>query len=274
LKKKNLSNFLSMPGDVLVLLLESDEIEVDSENTIFLTVLEWLQAGFNGIIGPNNNPRLVFVEALFSRIRFPRMRTYYLLDFINQIPVDLYPFKPLLKKQQNIALQYQLEPNRILRHYPQKSPYNIFKPRRPKKTKPKELKFECSFIYTDPNSLQNIKTKIYHGYKWTFSLKTEKIPNQTEPALYGSLECRLFTKESKFYLPVRVWGEFILQEKTNPLGPWVGLYEDNTPGKVKLLSSCNIGAEIIPISLSLGLLSEEEYEKFLQEGISMMEKDK
>jgi hypothetical protein len=265
LKKKNLTNFLGMPGDVLLLLLESDDIEVDSENTIFLTVLEWLKAG-STISGPN--PRLAFVEPLFNRIRFPRMRTYYLLDFINQIPLDLFPYKPLLKKQQNLALQYQLEPNRILRQHPQK-PFNIFKPRRHKKAKPYELKFACSFIHTSPNSLGS-KTKIYHGYKWTFSLKTENVPDQTEPALYGSLECRLFTGESKFYLPVRVWGEFTIQEKTNPLGPWVGLYEDSTPTKVKLLSSCNIGAEIVPISLSLGLLSEEEYEKLLQEGISVV----
>jgi len=250
------------------MLLESDDIEVDSENTIFLTVLEWLQAGS---IAPSfPNPRLSYVEQIFNRIRFPRMRTYYLLDFINQIPLDLIVFKHILKRHQNIALQFQLEPNRILRLYSQ-IPFNIFKPRQKTRKQYEYLKFNFSFNRTDLSSLQS-KTKIYHGYIWTFSLMTETVPGQEEPALYGILQCRLFIGESKYYLPVRVWGEFWVQDKTNPLGPWVGLYEDNSPTKVKLLSSCNIGTDIVPISLYLGLLSEEDYEKLLQEGISIIEK--
>jgi len=257
--------FLDMPGDVLLLLLESDNLVIDSENSIFLGAFLWIQAGTTST--PDLNPRLSYVTDIFKRIRFPQMLSFYLLDIIPQIKSsELLPeHHEFLKIIRKISLQYHLEPSRkILLNSTQICGKKLgeitekFFSRR-SRTNQDKITMKCDL-------LKNLShTKFHHGYKWTLKLelKTEnEVPRQgkvTTMALYGIIECdACITKDFKFYLPVKYSFEILYQERTHRLGPFGWLIEDKSPNVKLLLSAYDIDNPKVDVKLNLWLAGDDE----------------
>jgi len=263
--EKKMKIFLDMPGDVLLLLLESDNLVIDSENSIFLGAFLWIQAGTTST--PDLNPRLSYVTDIFKRIRFPQMLSFYLLDIIPQIKSsELLPeHHEFLKIIRKISLQYHLEPSRkILLNSTQICGKKLeeitekFFSRR-SRTNQDKITMKCDL-------LKNLShTKFHHGYKWTLKLelKTEnEVPRQgkvTTMALYGIIECdACITKDFKFYLPVKYSFEILYQERTHRLGPFGWLIEDKSPNVKLLLSAYDIDNPKVDVKLNLWLAGDDE----------------
>jgi len=254
--------FLSIPVDALFLLLESDTIEVDSENSVLLGALLWINAGTKENY-LHVNPREVHISEIFKRIRFPQMKIYYLLDFVKHLALYEFPQQKIFLSQiRDLSLQYHLQQNRILRKRP--DPFKIFFPRAIKKNE--GITITCS--YKMPPTIQTSndnskppvveiikKKKIHHGYYWECWLEQESEKDGQQPSLYCKIRCFMdIVKEHKFYLPVKV--ELIMTEeaKTKRVGPMVWLYEDYLPKKELL--QCE-GMDSINLEVRLCVLDND-----------------
>jgi hypothetical protein len=267
LRKDSLDLFLSIPVDALFLLLESDLIEVDSENSVLLGALLWINAGIKekNTYPFINNPREVHITEIFKRIRFPQMQKYYLLDFVKHLAYYEFPQHKLdLCRLRDLSLQFHLQPRRFNAIKSQFS-HNIFSPRTIKKNE--GITITCTYQmppttslttdnYTPPPPVENNKKKkIHHGYNWECWLDLEAESGQ-QPSLYCNIRCFMdIVKEHKFYLPVRVELIMTVQAKTMRVGPAVWLYEDFLPKKERLLP-CE-GMDSITLEARLCLLEDD-----------------
>jgi len=268
LSKETLDLFLSIPVDALFLLLESDTIEVDSENSVLLGALLWINAGTkdkttdftNQIHMIGVNPREAHISEIFKRIRFPQMQRYYLLDFVKHLALFEYPQqKDFLAQIRDLSLQFSLQPSRILRRY--QYPYNIFSPRTIKNNE--GITITCSYKVPSTsiegnNNFQPVeifkKKKIHHGYYWECWLDMETEDGQ--PFLFCNIRCFMdIVKEHKFYLPVKVELIITLQASTKRVVV-LWLYEDNLPKKKKLVM-CEGSMDEINLEARLSLLEDD-----------------
>jgi hypothetical protein len=268
LHKETLEIFLSIPVDALFLLLESNTIEVDSENSVLLGALLWINAGTKDKIDfPNQihmidaNPREIHISEIFKRIRFPQMQRYYLLDFVKHLALMEFPqHKTFLAQIRDLSLQFHLQPSRFLGrfHYP----YNIFSPRTIKNQEGITItcRYKVPSTSTEGNNnsqpMEIIKKKkIHHGYYWECWLDIEAEDGQ--PFLFCNIRCFMdIVKEHKFYLPVKVELIITLQAITKRVGPLLWLYEDNLPKKKKLVM-CEGSMDEINLEARLCLLEDD-----------------
>jgi len=200
------SEFLNLPLNALVALLGSDDIIVDSENTVFYAVIVWIQW--------NHVERIPFMETLLYSIRFPMMTRYFLLDCIPHV-ADQFPepIRRLLMEMRSFGLESKSGENTktstdpaLTKQFTERMTYM-----------PKKLTIK--FVFVNISQMDTTK-KIYSGpvfwcgYEFSFflrpiNLSANKSPNplenSAEPsdfALAGFLRCTSKLLPLKHYLPV------------------------------------------------------------------------
>jgi len=215
--------FLTLSLRALLALLSSNEIVVDSENTVFYSVILWIQW--------NHVERIPHMASLLACIRFPLMSKYFLLDIVPHV-ADQFPEKirDQVMEMRTLGLEAHCSGSArmLVRNL---FPASQFAERITDSRKTLTIKF----MFINISQMDTTK-KIYSapvfwcGYEFSFFLRPFKLvnspsvansPETTEYSLAGFLRCTSKLLPPKHYLPVSYFlrvasREFTSERKFTP----------------------------------------------------------
>jgi len=193
--------FLNLPIQTIKIIINNENLIIDSENSVFYFLIMWIDKEFNS--------RKVYLKELLEYVRFDQMTDHFLLHNVYQIANKYKETeKQIILEKYNEAIQNKLGNKLIIPNQNKRLTYE------------NRFEFGIKAIYShvsewDINERYYTDTVYAHGYEFYFFVRARPNPHilSTEPEnhiLYGYLRCASSLSQ-KYYLKIEC--EFLVELK-------------------------------------------------------------
>jgi len=195
--KKKKDEFLNLPTTAIIGWVKSNELVIDSENSVFYFIMLWL------LKEGKKEERLPFFPDIIQYIRFNHMRMHYLIDIIPHTYKSLTDPNhiALLREKRNQTLQNHLLPKRYDHVYSHPPPRVLL---------PDIDKVMIKCVFQEVSKWEDTgkyysSPVLINGYEFYFFLQRQLVSKPAEPLVYGMagfLRCSGNLIPSQHYLPI------------------------------------------------------------------------
>jgi len=201
-ERKKKDEFIDLPPYAIIGWLKSDNLIVDSENSVFYFIMLWL------LKEEKKAERLDYFSEIIEHIRFIHMRIHYLLDIIPRVYDQLQnpKYVKLLREKRQEALNYHSLPDRA-KHMRQQVKA-LYPPVRVLLPDTDKVMIKCIFQEVskwEPTGKYYSSPVLINGYEFYFFLQRQLVSKPNDNEVYGMagfLRCSGSLIPSQHYLPI------------------------------------------------------------------------